>query len=250
MRWNGHNSTSDHSLDSTIRLGEPENLYSDDVCALRRQMWMRIAYFHCACAETGASVHPSTILTAPFDSATPKTCLVVMFSLYDEVLWTKIAYFHCACAETGTSVHPRTHLTAPFDSATTKTCVVMTFSLYNEGCGRKSHIFTAHAQKLAQVYIGAQFWQHRSTQRPRKPNSHEIIALRQRIRWGACSQHYMRREHCVQWLVYFYVTLYNRFWTSLRYGNIILFIYFFVRIIWIFFAQKSLESCLIRIQIT
>jgi len=126
----------------------------------------------------------------------------------------------------------------------------MTVSLYNEGCGRKSHIFTAHAQKLAQVYIGAQFWQHRSTQRPRKPNSHEIIALRQRIRWGACSQHYMRREHCVQWLVYFYVTLYNRFWTSLRYGNIILFIYFFVRIIWIFFAQKSLERCLIRIQIT
>jgi len=66
-------------------------------------------------------------------------------------------YFLSACAETGTSVHPSTNLTAPFKSATPKTCIVVTFSLYDEGCGRKSHIFTAHAQKRAQVYIRAQF---------------------------------------------------------------------------------------------
>jgi len=164
-------------------------------------------------------------------------------------MWTKIAYFHCACAETGIILHPIKIWTAPFDSATPKTCPVVMFSLYDEGCGRKSHIFTAHAQKLAQVYIRQQIWQHRSTQRPRKPNSHQIIALRQRIRWGACSQHYMRREHCVQWLVYFYVTLYNRFGTSLRYGNIILFIYFLDRIIRLFFVQKSSGCCLIPMQI-
>jgi len=34
--------------------------------------------------------------------------------------------------------------------------IVMKLSLYDEGCGRKSHIFTAHAQKLAQVYIREQ----------------------------------------------------------------------------------------------
>jgi len=201
MRRNWHKGTSDHILDSTIRLSDPENLYSRDVFALRRRMWTKIAYFHCACAETGTSVLPSTILTAPFNSATPKTCIVVTFLLYDE------------------------------------------------GCGRKSHIFTAHAQKREQYCFRSQFEQHHSTQRPRKLSSHEIVALRQRIRWGACSQRYVGREQCVQLLVYFYVTLYNRFWTLATLREYYFIYIFFVRIIWLFFAQKSTGSCLILMQI-
>jgi len=120
--------------------------------------------------------------------------------------------------------------------------MVTKLSLYDKGCGRKSHIFTAHAQKREQYYFRSQFEQHHSTQRPRKPNSHEIIALRQRIRWGACSQHYMGRKHCVQLLVYFYVTLYNRFWTlaTLREYYFYLFIFLFELIG--YFSSKSLRG--------